>query len=93
MPGGGFPRITGSGFPPEGGSRRPTERREPTEANPRTERTDPTEKAGAAPVIEQKPLMELVVYGYATLYERFPARDPKVLDTKPAGGKPGLVKK
>jgi hypothetical protein len=93
FPGGSFPRIGGSSFPPQGGSRRPTERREPTEANPRTERTDPTEKAGAAPVIEQKPLMELVVYGYATLYERFPARDPKVLDTKPAGAKPGMVKR
>src|SRR5262249_12141268 len=64
FPGGGFPRITGSGLPPQGGSRRPTERREPTEANPRTERTESADKAGAAPIIEQKPLMELVVYGY-----------------------------
>jgi hypothetical protein len=93
FPGGSFPRIGGSSYPPQGGSRRPTERTERPEVNPRTERTESPEKAGAAPVIEQKPLMELVVYGYATLYERFPARDPKVLDTKPAGAKPGLGKK
>jgi hypothetical protein len=31
--------------------------------------------------------MELVVYGYATLYERYPPRDPKVL-AKPAKAGP-----
>jgi hypothetical protein len=50
----------------------------------------PRDTGSAAPVSDQKPLMELVVYGYATLYERFPVRDAKVLPkpaAKPPAGK------
>src|SRR5207244_3051386 len=71
----GFPRM--GSFPPMGGYR------PPAQGFPRPGTGDGT---SAAPVSDQKPLMELVVYGYATLYERFPARDAKVL------GKPKTAK-
>jgi hypothetical protein len=43
---------------------------------------------GGGYVGEQGAVMELVVYGYATLYERFPPKDSHAKQAKPAGAGP-----